>query len=92
MTREEAISLIKSAQLMLINPTTNEPVSDLYAALDMAISALKQEPPTFNWVQNRVDLAKAEIHNSIYAPFCTRDEAIGLGIALNVIDKYFTKE
>ena len=32
MTREEAISLIKSAQLMLINPTTNEPVSDLYEA------------------------------------------------------------
>ena len=44
MTREEAISLIKSAQLMLINPTTNEPVSDLYAALDMAIQALSQEP------------------------------------------------
>ena len=44
MTRSEAISLIKSAQLMLINPTTNEPVSDLYMALYMAISALEQEP------------------------------------------------
>lgn len=44
MTRSEAISLIKSAQLMLINPTTNEPVSDLYAALEMAIQALSQEP------------------------------------------------
>lgn len=44
MTREEAISLIKSAQLMLINPTTNEPVSDLYAAFEMAIKALEQEP------------------------------------------------
>ena len=44
MTREEAITLIKSAQLMLINPTTNEPVSDLYAALDIAIKALEQEP------------------------------------------------
>lgn len=44
MTREEAISLIKSAQLMLINPTTNEPVSDLYEALEMAIQALSQEP------------------------------------------------
>ena len=44
MTREEAISLIKSVQLMLVNPTTNEPVSDLYEALEMAISALKQEP------------------------------------------------
>lgn len=43
MTRSEAISLIKSAQLMLINPTTNEPVSDLYMALNMAISALEIE-------------------------------------------------
>lgn len=43
MSREEAISLIKSAQLMLVNPTTNEPVSDLYEALDMAIKALKQK-------------------------------------------------
>ena len=29
---------------MLVNPTTNEPVSDLYEAFDMAIKALKQEP------------------------------------------------
>ena len=43
MTRSEAISLIKSAQLMLINPATNEPVSDLYEALKMAISALEIE-------------------------------------------------
>lgn len=43
MTREEAISLIKSAQLMLINPTTNEPVSDLYESLEMAIKALEKE-------------------------------------------------
>ena len=44
MTREEAITLIKSAQLMLINPTTNEPISDLHMALEMAIQALSQEP------------------------------------------------
>ena len=43
MTREEAILLIKSAQLMLVNPTTNEPVSDLYEALDMAIDALEEK-------------------------------------------------
>ena len=41
MTREEAITLIKSAQLMLINPTTNEPISDLHMALEMAIKALE---------------------------------------------------
>ena len=46
--------------------------------------------PTFDWLQNRVALAKAEINNAIESTFCTKDEAIGLGIALNVIDKYFT--
>ena len=44
MTKEEAITLINSAKLMLINPTTNESVSDLYTALEMAIQALKQTP------------------------------------------------
>ena len=43
MTNEEAITLIKSAQLMLINPTTNEPISDLYTTLDIAIKALERE-------------------------------------------------
>lgn len=46
--------------------------------------------PTFDWLQNRVALAKAEINNAIESTFCTKDEAIGLGVALNVIDKYFT--
>ena len=49
MTREESISLIKSAQLMLVNPTTNEPVSDLYEALEMAISALEQNESAEKW-------------------------------------------
>lgn len=44
MTSEEAITLMKSAQLMLVNPKTNEPISDLYEAFDMAIKALEQEP------------------------------------------------
>lgn len=51
MTRTEAISLIKSAQLMLINPTTNEPVSDLYMALYMAIQALEQMPEVTSTMQ-----------------------------------------
>lgn len=55
MTRKEAITLIKSAQLMLINPTTNEPVSDLYEALDMAIKALSQ-----------INDIKAIINNTMY--------------------------
>lgn len=48
-SKEEAITLIKSAQLMLINPTTNEPVSDLYEALDMAIKALEQNEKAEEW-------------------------------------------
>lgn len=44
MTREEVISLIKSAQLMLVNPKTNEPISDLYEALDIAVKALENKP------------------------------------------------
>lgn len=45
---------------------------------------------SFDWLKNRVELAKAEINNAIESTFCTKDEAVGLGIALNVIDKYFT--
>ena len=44
MTREEAITLMKSAQLLLVNPRNNKPISDLYEALDMSIKALEQEP------------------------------------------------
>ena len=61
MTREEAITLIKSAQLMLINPITNEPVSDLYEALDMAIQALSQEPTFDDECQKDLDEAWKQI-------------------------------
>ena len=43
-----------------------------------------------DFLEERVRFAKAEINNAIESTFCTKDEAIGLGIALNVIDKYFT--
>lgn len=76
MTREEAISLIKSAQLMLINPTTNEPISDLYAALDMAISALEQEP---------LGNIREEIASHIGGCGFLND---GLDLALEIIDKH----
>ena len=42
--REEAITLINSAKLMLINLTDNELISDLYTTLNMAIKVLSQEP------------------------------------------------
>lgn len=41
MTKEEAITLINSAKLMLINPTDNEPISDLYTALETALNAIE---------------------------------------------------
>ena len=43
-----------------------------------------------DFLEERVRFAKAEINNAIESTFCTKDEAVGLGIALNVIDKYFT--
>ena len=79
MTREEAISLIKSAQLMLINPTTNEPVSDLYAALEMAMQALDNE--------NVLEQIQAEI----YETFMSIDGGVHDKSALKcmeIIDKY----
>ena len=43
MTREEAIRLLQATRMMLLGED-NQPVSDLYEALDMAIQALSQEP------------------------------------------------
>ena len=85
MTREEAISLIKSAQLMLINPTTNEPVSDLYEALEMAIQALSQEPCS----------VLEQIQADIYEHFMTIDGGVHDKSALKcmeIIDKYKASE
>ena len=43
MTREEAIRLLQATRMMLLGKD-NQPVSDLYEALEMAISALSQQP------------------------------------------------
>lgn len=43
MTREESIRHIEAAKLMLLGKD-NQPISDLYYALDMAIKALEQKP------------------------------------------------
>ena len=46
MTREEAVKLLQATRLMLMGGA-NQPISDLYYALDMAIEALEQiEPQT----------------------------------------------
>ena len=41
MTREEAVKLLQATRLMLMDGA-NQPISDLYYALDMAIEALEQ--------------------------------------------------
>ena len=41
MTREEAVKLLQDTRLMLMDGA-NQPISDLYYALDMAIEALEQ--------------------------------------------------
>ena len=43
MTGEDAIKLLQATRMMLLGED-NQPVSDLYDALEMAISALEQEP------------------------------------------------
>ena len=47
MTREEAIKLLQVTRLMLMDGS-NQPISDLYYALDMAIEALEQTEPTIS--------------------------------------------
>lgn len=44
MTREEAVKLLRATRLMLMDGA-NQPISDLYYALDMAIEALEQTEP-----------------------------------------------
>ena len=41
MTREEAVKILQATRLMLTDGA-NQPISDLYYALDMAIEALEQ--------------------------------------------------
>ena len=44
MTRDEAVKLLQATRLMLMDGA-NQPISDLYYALDMAIEALEQTEP-----------------------------------------------
>ena len=47
MTREEAVKLLQATRLMLMDGA-NQPISDLYYALDMAIEALEQTEPSLS--------------------------------------------
>ena len=44
MTRDEAVKILQATRLMLMDEA-NQPISDLYYALDMAIEALEQTKP-----------------------------------------------
>ena len=44
MTRDEAVKMLQATRLMLTDGA-NQPISDLYYALDMAIEALEQTEP-----------------------------------------------
>ena len=45
MTRDEAVKMLQATRLMLTDGA-NQPISDLYYALDMAIEALEQTEQT----------------------------------------------
>ena len=45
MTRDEAVKMLQATRLMLTDGA-NQPISDLYYALDMAIEALEQTEPS----------------------------------------------
>ena len=47
MTIEEAVKMLQVTRLMLMDGA-NQPISDLYYALDMAIEALEQTEPKAN--------------------------------------------
>ena len=87
MTREEAITLINSAKLMLINPTDNEPISDLYTALDMAIKALSQEPTIGQLFScEEVEELRSKIWKQVEQEPC--DDAISRDMALEKMADY----
>ena len=46
MTRDEAVKMLQATRLMLTDGA-NQPISDLYYALDMAIEALEQTEPQY---------------------------------------------
>ena len=55
MTRDEAVKLLQATRLMLMDGA-NQPISDLYYALDMAIEALEQtEPQTKCYLRTSCD-------------------------------------
>ena len=57
MTREEAVKMLQATRLMLMDGA-NQPISDLYYALDMAIEALEQTEPNSSEIPNNCDTCR----------------------------------
>lgn len=79
MTREEAIKHIQVLMLLLLD-NDNQPISDLYFALDMAIKALEQEPV--------LDKIRAEILFLDDVDYDFEGYYKAITDALKIIDKY----
>ena len=57
MTRDEAVKMLQATRLMLTDGA-NQPISDLYYALDMAIEALEQTEPTNSEKPNNCEVSE----------------------------------
>ena len=57
MTRDEAVKMLQATRLMLMDGA-NQPISDLYYALDMAIEALEQTEPNCSEKPNNCEVSE----------------------------------
>lgn len=69
MTRDEAVKMLQATRLMLTDGA-NQPISDLYYALDMAIEALEQTEPSMKCGECiRTDCADEFTERGIDCPY-----------------------
>ena len=73
MTREEAVKMLQATRLMLMDGA-NQPISDLYYALDMAIETLEQTEPTWEQVKEYCNKRCLDIVDSTMRKLWYKDE------------------
>ena len=103
MNRQEAILQLQAARLMLLG-NDNQPVSDLYYAIDVAITALEQVPTyrkkAKRWkrkyfaLKTEIEKMKAEIQNmpKTYPHTDHFDDYVKTEDVLRIINKHIGKE
>ena len=64
MTRDEAVKMLQATRLMLMDGA-NQPISDLYYALDMAIEALEQTEPNCSEKPNNSKVSEIPTSSTI---------------------------